>query len=85
MLGALCFGTFFGFPFIVWGLFLIFDRDRTWRKQIEKDPNPRERTKAWDTRQIIYGSLLVAVGTILFVVLALINFAAQSISPTLNF
>lgn len=87
MLGALCFGTVFGFPFIVWGLFLAFDRDRTWQKKLEKakSKTPLVRTKAWDMRQKIYGSILVIIGTALLIGLALINYAAQSISPTLNF
>lgn len=87
MLGALCFGTVFGFPFITWGLFLIFDRDRTWQKKVEKNQSktPLQRTPTWDTRQIIYGSLLVLFGTVILIALALINFAAQSISPSAPF
>lgn len=87
MLGALCFGTVFGFPFITWGLFLIFDRDRTWQKKVEKNQSktPLQRTSTWDTRQIIYGSLLVLFGTVILIALALINFAAQSISPSAPF
>lgn len=85
MLGALCFGTVFGFPFITWGLFLIFDRDRTWQKKIEKSKKPLQRTSGWDTRQIIYGSLLVIFGTAVLIVLTLFNFAAQSISPPAPF
>ena len=87
MIGAICFGTVFGFPFIAWGLFLIFDRDRTWQKQLEKSKanTPPKRTSAWDTRQIIYGSILVAFGTIILISLALINLAAQNMSPPAPF
>ena len=87
MLGALCFGTVFGFPFITWGLFLIFDRDRTWQKKNErhKSKDPLIRKQAWDTRQIIFGSILIAFGVIILVVLILFNLAAQSISPPAPF
>jgi len=87
MLGAICFGTVFGFPFIVWGLFLIFDRDRTWQRKLEKSKSnePLKRTQAWDTRQIIYGAIMVTVGTAILIALALINFAAQQISPPAPF
>jgi len=85
MLGALCFGTVFGFPFITWGLFLIFDRDRTWQKKIEKSKNPPKRTPAWDTRQIIYGSVLVILGIVILISLTMFNIAVQSISPPAPF
>lgn len=87
MLGALCFGTVFGFPFITWGLFLIYDRDRTWQKKIErnKSKNALIRTQAWDTRQIIFGTVLMTVGVIILIVLVLFNLATQSISPPANF
>jgi hypothetical protein len=83
MLGALCFGTAFGFPFITWGLFLIFDRDRTWQKKIEKNTSKTAliRTQAWDTRQIIYGSILLIIGIIILFSLVLFNLTAQSLTP----
>lgn len=87
MLGALCFGTVFGFPFIAWGLFLIFDRDRTWQKKINKSKSntPVQRTRAWDLRQIIYGTLLVIFGSGVLIAFALFNLAAQSVSPPAPF
>ena len=33
MIAAICFGALFGVPFIIWGLILIRDRDRTWQKK----------------------------------------------------
>lgn len=87
MLGAICFGAVFGFPFIAWGLFLMFDRDRTWQKQMEKSKasSPPKRTPAWDMRQRLYGAILIIIGTTLLVGLALINLALQSISPPAPF
>lgn len=83
MIGAICFGTVFGFPFIAWGLFLIFDRDRTWQRKLQKSNSsiPLKRTKAWDSRQILYGTIMVILGTTILVALALINLAVQQISP----
>lgn len=83
MLGALCFGTVFGFPFIIWGLFLIFDRDRTWQKKIEKNKSKTAliRTQTWDTLQIIYGAILVVIGVVILVALVVFNLAAQSLTP----
>lgn len=83
MIGALCFGTVFGFPFIAWGLFLIFDRDRTWQKKLAKSKSkkPLDRTPAWDTRQIIYGATLVILGVVILIALILFNLAIQNISP----
>jgi len=83
MLGALCFGTVFSFPFITWGLFFIFDRDRTWQKKTEKSKSKEAliRTRAWDTRQIIYGTILVTIGVVVWIALFAINLAAQSLSP----
>ncbi len=87
MLGALCFGTVFGFPFIAWGMFLMFDRDRTWQRKIEKSKSnePLTRTKAWDTRQKIYGSVMIFIGTTILIALAVINYAAQQLSPPAPF
>lgn len=87
MVGALCFGTVFGFPFIVWGLFLMFDRDLTWQKKLEKSKSKQlpTRTSAWDKRQKLYGAMLVVFGTAILVSFTLFNLAAQSISPTLDF
>lgn len=87
MLGAICFGTVFGFPFITWGLFLMFDRDRTWQKQLEKSKSntPPKRTPAWDMRQKIHGAVLVTIGTIILVGLVAINLAVQTISPPAPF
>lgn len=83
MLGAICFGTVFGFPFIAWGLLLMFDRDRTWQRKLSrsKASKPLKRTRAWDTRQVIYGSAMVIIGTVILIALALFNLAAQQISP----
>lgn len=87
MLGAICFGTVFGFPFIVWGLFLMFDRDRTWQRKLAKSKTnkPPKRTSAWDMRQKIYGSIMVIIGTVILIALALFNLAAQSVSPPAPF
>ena len=83
MIAALCFGTLFGFPFIIWGLLLIFDRSRTWQKKLAHGTanHPPKRTRAWDIRQIIYGALLVAFGTAVVIAFSLFNYAAQGISP----
>ena len=81
MLGAICFGSAFGLPFIIWGALLIFDRDRSWQRLQRRADAPPRRTKAWDRRQIVYGGLLVALGTALFVALGAINFLLQAVSP----
>lgn len=83
MIGAICFGLVFGFPFVTWGLFFIFDRDRTWQKQVEKSKSntPKVRTPSWDRRQIIYGALLITFGIAVFVLFTAGNLAAQTISP----
>ena len=83
MIGALCFGTVFGFPFITWGLFLIFDRNRTWQKKVEKNKTKEAliRTEIWDRLQIIYGTILIIIGIIILVALVLFNLAAQSLTP----
>ena len=83
MISAICFGAVFGFPFILWGLFLIFDRDRTWQHILAKSKSntPPKRTRAWDIRQQIYGTLMVIIGTLILLGLTILNFAAQQISP----
>ncbi len=79
---ALCFGAIFGIPFIVWGLILIFDRERTWQKKLQRRANsPPQRTRAWDRRQILYGALLILFGAVLLIALTIFNFLAQAISP----
>ena len=83
MIAALCFGALFGLPFVIWGLFLIFDRSRSWQKRLARSTSntPPKRTRAWDIRQIIYGTLMILFGAALIIVLSLFNYAAQSISP----
>ena len=83
MIAALCFGALFGLPFIVWGLLLIFDRSRTWQKKLvhSKANTLPKRTRAWDIRQIIYGTLMVIFGAVIIIALSLFNYAAQNISP----
>ncbi len=87
MIAALCFGSLFGFPFIAWGIILILDRDRTWRKRLERgrEESPPQRTKAWDRRQIIYGSLLILFGIAALALLSALNYLAQSVSPPAPF
>ena len=83
MIAALCFGSLFGCPFIAWGIILILDRDRTWRKRLERgrvSPPPR-RTRNWDRRQIIYGSLLILFGIAVLALLSAFNYLAQALSP----
>ena len=87
MLAAICFGSIFGVPFIVWGFILIIDRDRTWQRNLRRargNMAPR-RTSAWDRRQIIYGALLIIFGSAALVALSLFNYLAQSISPPAPF
>ena len=64
MAAAICFGSIFGFPFVIWGVILIVDRDRTWRRQLQRSQadSPPRRTASWERRQIIYGTLLVIFG-----------------------
>ena len=83
MIAAICFGALFGVPFIIWGLILIRDRDRTWQKQLQrgKDAVPPQRTRAWDMRQQFYGLLLILFGVIVLLSLSLVNYLAQGISP----
>jgi len=61
MVAAVCFGSIFGFPFIIWGIILIIDRDRTWQRRLRRarGNEAQRRTRAWDRRQVIYGALLV--------------------------
>lgn len=83
MIAAICFGAIFGFPFIAWGVILICDRERTWqRKQgLAKAGETPQRRPNWDRRQIVYGILLIAIGTTVFLLLAIFNVWAQGISP----
>jgi len=83
VIAALCFGTLFGLPFVIGGLFLIFDRSRSWQKRLARSAanSPPKRTRSWDIRQIIYGTLMILFGTALIIVLSLFNYAVQSISP----
>ncbi|MCY4061335.1 MAG: hypothetical protein OXG53_03090 [Chloroflexi bacterium] len=87
MLAALCFGSIFGLPFIAWGVILIVDRDRTWRRKLQRsrDESPPRRTRAWDQRQIIYGSLLVVFGATVLLLFSIFNYLAQAISPPAPF
>ena len=87
MIGALCFGSLFGLPFVAWGIILIADRDRTWQKQQAQSnaSPPRQRSRAWDRRQILYGALLIAFGAALIILLSLFNYAAQAVSPPAPF
>lgn len=87
LIPAMCFGLFFGVPFIAWGMILIFDRDRSWQKRLQRSDStcPPHRTWQWDRRQILYGTLLVAFGIMLFTVLSFFNYLAQNISPPAPF
>lgn len=85
MIAALCFGALFGLPFIVWGLLLIVDRDRAWQKKRTRAASPLQRNRAWDIRQIIYGTLLIVFGIAILIALTLFNYAAQSLSPPAPF
>ena len=87
MVAALCFGSIFGIPFIVWGVILIFDRDRTWQRSMRRarGDRPAKRTRAWDRRQILVGALLVVFGGVILLALAAFNYLAQSISPPAPF
>ena len=83
MIAALCFGSLFGFPFIIWGVILIVDRDRSWQKILQRgqQATPPKRTRAWDRRQIAYGSLLILLGATVLLLLSVFNYLAQGISP----
>jgi len=87
MVAAVCFGSIFGFPFIIWGIILIIDRDRTWQRRLRRarGNEAQRRTRAWDRRQVIYGALLVIFGGAVFADLTLFNYLAQSISPPAPF
>ena len=87
MLAAICFGSIFGLPFIVWGIILIVDRDRTWQRKLQRShgDSPPQRTVAWDRRQIIYGTLLVVFGTAVLLLFSVFNYLAQAISPPAPF
>lgn len=87
MLAAICFGTIFGAPFIVWGVILIVDRDRTWQRKLQrsKSVSPPRRSASWDRRQIIYGSLLVVFGLMVLLLFSAFNYLVQSISPPAPF
>ncbi len=87
MIAALCFGCLFGCPFIAWGIILILDRDRTWRKKLERsrEASPPQRSKSWDRRQIIYGSLLILFGIAVLALLSAFNYLAQALSPPAPF
>ena len=87
MIAAICFGSMFGVPFIVWGIILIADRDRTWRKKLERgrESSPPQRTRNWDRRQMLYGSLLILFGIVILMLLSAFNYLAQTISPPAPF
>ncbi len=87
MIAALCFGAAFGLPFIAWGLILVVDRDRTWRRTLERagSATPPQRTPGWDRRQVLYGTLLILFGAATLVAFTAFNFLAQAISPPAPF
>ena len=87
VIAALCFGGIFGSPFIIWGLMLVFDRDRSWQKTRQRAAGdmPIQRTRGWDRRQVSYGILLIAFGITVLMLLGLLNFLAQQISPPAPF
>ncbi len=87
MIAALCFGGIFGFPFIAWGLVLIVDRDRSWRRRLERSAvsPPPVRSRGWDRRQVFYGTLLIAFGVTVLILLGIFNYLAQGISPPAPF
>lgn len=83
MLAAVCFGSIFGVPFIAWGVILIVNRDRTWqrKRQRSQDQSPPRRTRAWDRRQILYGTLLAVFGAVVLLLFSVFNYLAQAVSP----
>ncbi|MDE2950601.1 MAG: hypothetical protein OXT68_07520 [Chloroflexota bacterium] len=87
MIAALCFGGIFGCPFIAWGLVLIVDRDRSWRRRLERSAAspPPARSRGWDRRQVIYGVLLIVFGVTVLIFLGVFNYLAQGISPPAPF
>ena len=58
-------------------------RDRTWQRRLQRAKGVEQlrRTDAWDRRQILYGSLLILFGAIVFILLTAFNYLAQGISP----
>ena len=63
MIGAICFGAAFGLPFVAWGAILIFDRDRSWQRYVQRyQSEAPQRTPAWHRRQIISEVLLLIFG-----------------------
>ena len=83
MIGAICFGAAFGLPFIVWGLLLVLDRERSWQRRLRagKAGASAKRTRAWDRRQIIYGISLAVFGLAVVILLAAFNLWAQGLAP----
>lgn len=83
MAAAICFGSIFGLPFIVWGVILVVDRDRSWQRKLQRSraASPPRRSANWDRRQIIYGLLLAIFGVTVLLLFSAFNFLAQSISP----
>jgi len=74
-------GFVIGGPFVLWGLLLIFDRDRTWRVQNQRNivsGTVKERTLTWDRRQIMFGAILILLGTFLFFIMGLNGFRIQA-------
>lgn len=87
MIGAICFGAFFGLPFIAWGAILIIDRDRTWQRYLGRyhGEAPPRRMPSWDRRQVLYGTLLVIAGSIILLLFSAFNYLAGAISPPAPF
>lgn len=74
-------GFVIGTPFILWGLLLIFDKDRTWMVQERRNTKRgivRKRTNQWEHRQSTYGSILVIVGIIALLIVGLNGFRIQA-------
>lgn len=68
MVNAVAASLILGAPFLLWGYWMIADRDRSWRVQQKRDAERgilRERTPGWDRRQQIYGSMLIVVGLLI--------------------
>ena len=83
----MCFGMAFGAPFVVLGLILIFDRERSWQRRIQRGTSdtPPRRTRSWDRRQIAYGMALIAFGIAIIIGLSVFNLWAQGFSPPAPF
>ena len=62
--------------FVIWGLILVFDRDRTWQRTVQRSAaeKPLRRSRNWDRRQVVYGVLLTAFGITIIMLLAAFNF-----------